>query len=75
MTRHPKDISRILRNESVEELRSLPVPTHVERDHAYQLLPNCPLSKDDALDYGALMFALGRRQVSIEVNALIKALE
>lgn len=43
-----------------------------ERTPAYELLPNTPLMKDAALEYGALMFALGRRQVTMEVEAWMK---
>ena len=66
------EIRYILRRESPEEREGLPVPTRLERDQAYELLPNTPLNKDDAHDYGALMFALGRRQVTMEVTALLK---
>ena len=62
----------VLRDESPEELSGLPVPSQVERDHAYQLLPNTPLNQHEAHMYGALMFALGRRQVSMEVRGWLK---
>ena len=62
----------VLRDESPEELSGLPVPLQVERDQAYQLLPTTPLNKDDAVAYGSLMFALGRRQVSMEVRGWLK---
>lgn len=65
-------VEQILRMETALEKRGLPVPTQIERDYAYRLLPNTPLNKDNAHDYGALMFALGRRQITIEVLAWIK---
>lgn len=62
----------VLRRESPEERTGMPIPTLPERSQAYELLPNTPLDKDDALAYGALMFALGRRQITLEVTALLK---
>ena len=62
----------LLRAESVEERSGLPIPSWIEKQQAYQLLPNTPLMKDVATEYGALMFALGRRQVTMEVEGWLK---
>ncbi len=62
----------LFRAETREEKSGLPVVRPEEKRQAYELLPNTPLMKDAALEYGALMFALGRRQVTMEVEAWMK---
>jgi len=62
----------LLRAESAEERTGLPIPRPHEKNPPYELLPNTPLMKDEALKYGELMFALGRRQVSMEVRGWLR---
>lgn len=62
----------LLRFESQEERKGMPVPTKIEQSQAYQLVPETPLMLNDATKYGALMFALGRRQVTLEVEGWLK---
>ncbi len=61
-----KDIEYLMRKETREERGGLPAPTQLEEQQAWILLPNTPLHQTDALKYGALMFALGRRQITLE---------
>ena len=62
----------LLRQETPGERAGLPVPTELEKHQAWFLLPNTPLDQKTAERYGALMFALGRRQVTMEISAWAK---